>query len=221
MAEYDGEEAVTVWMDVVVALIFVISTAVGFRQGFVHTFIHTAGWLLSIVLAFAWYAKVENFMRNKTNFYDTVYNKVAERVAEEGSSAGVSFTKDMPVILQEFIDSIKNSVADAIAMGVSDFLFKVICFLLLVIAIRLVFMLFSSLFSKKNNEGFLGFIDGVFGLLAGAIKGLLIIFLLLALLVPVIGLSSGDSLAATLESSRIAGILYDNNYLLLMLKSVF
>ncbi|NLT47340.1 MAG: CvpA family protein, partial [Clostridiales bacterium] len=195
------------WMDVVVALIFVISTAVGFRQGFVHTFIHTAGWLLSIVLAFAWYAKVENFMRNKTNFYDTVYNKVAERVAEEGSSAGVSFTKDMPVILQEFIDSIKNSVADAIAMGVSDFLFKVICFLLLVIAIRLVFMLFSSLFSKKNNEGFLGFIDGVFGLLAGAIKGLLIIFLLLALLVPVIGLSSGDSLAATLESSRIAGIL--------------
>lgn len=209
------------WMDVVVALIFVISTAVGFRQGFVHTFIHTAGWLLSIVLAFAWYAKVENFMRNKTNFYDTVYNKVAERVAEEGSSAGVSFTKDMPVILQEFIDSIKNSVADAIAMGVSDFLFKVICFLLLVIAIRLVFMLFSSLFSKKNNEGFLGFIDGVFGLLAGAIKGLLIIFLLLALLVPVIGLSSGDSLAATLESSRIAGILYDNNYLLLMLKSVF
>lgn len=221
MAEYDGEEAVTVWMDVVVALIFVISTAVGFRQGFVHTFIHTAGWLLSIVLAFAWYAKVENFMRNKTNFYDTVYNKVAERVAEEGSSAGVSFTKDMPVILQEFIDSIKNSVADAIAMGVSDFLFKVICFLLLVVAIRLVFMLFSSLFSKKNNEGFLGFIDGVFGLLAGAIKGLLIIFLLLALLVPVIGLSSGDSLAATLESSRIAGILYDNNYLLLMLKSVF
>lgn len=209
------------WMDVVVALIFVISTAVGFRQGFVHTFIHTAGWLLSIVLAFAWYAKVENFMRNKTNFYDTVYNKVAERVAEEGSSAGVSFTKDMPVILQEFIDSIKNSVADAIAMGVSDFLFKVICFLLLVVAIRLVFMLFSSLFSKKNNEGFLGFIDGVFGLLAGAIKGLLIIFLLLALLVPVIGLSSGDSLAATLESSRIAGILYDNNYLLLMLKSVF
>jgi len=58
LAEYDGEEAVTVWMDVVVALIFVISTAVGFRQGFVHTFIHTAGWLLSIVLAFAWYAKV-------------------------------------------------------------------------------------------------------------------------------------------------------------------
>ncbi len=209
------------WMDVVVALIFVISTAVGFRQGFVHTFIHTAGWLLSIVLAFAWYAKVENFMRNKTNFYDTVYNKVAERVAEEGSSAGVSFTQNMPVILQEFIDSIKNSVADAIAMGVSDFLFKVICFLLLVVAIRLVFMLFSSLFSKKNNEGFLGFIDGVFGLLAGAIKGLLIIFLLLALLVPVIGLSSGDSLAATLGSSRIASILYDNNYLLLLLKSVF
>ena len=209
------------WMDVVVALIFIISTAAGFRQGFVRTFIHTAGWILSIVLAFAWYAQVEDFMRNKTNFYDTIYGKVAERVAAEGPSAGVSFTQDMPLILKELVDTIKNSVADAIAMGVTDFLFKVICFLLLVVAIRLVFMLISSLFSKKNNDGFLGFVDGVFGLLAGAVKGLLLIFLLLALLVPVMSLTTGDSLAAALESSRIAGTLYDNNYLLLLLKGAF
>ena len=209
------------WMDIVIGLIFVISTAVGFRQGFVHTFIHTAGWILSIVIGFAWYAKVEDYLRTKTNFYDSIYEKIADRVAAEGSSAAVSFTTNMPSILQEFIDSIKNSVATAITSGVADFLFKVICFLLVVVAIRLIFLLLSSFLSKKHNEGFLGFVDGVFGLFAGAIKGLLLVFLLLALLVPVISLSSGDSFAASLESSRIAGILYDNNYLLLIVKSAF
>jgi hypothetical protein len=80
-------------------------------------------------------------------------------------------------------------------------------------------LLFSSLFSKKHNDGIIGFLDGSFGLIAGAIKGLLLIFILLALLVPVISLSSGNGLASALEASRIAGTLYDNNYLLLIVKT--
>ncbi len=209
------------WMDIVIAVVFVISTAVGFRRGFVHTFIHTAGWLLSIVLGFVWYGWVENFLRTKTNFYFTIYDKIADRVAEEGTSAATSFTENMPSILQELADSIKNSVASAIASGVADFLFKIICFLLVVVSLRLVFLLLSSLLSKKHNDGFLGFVDGVFGLLAGSVKGLLLIFLLLALLIPVMSLSSGDGLSSALESSKIAGVLYDNNYLLLLVKGAF
>jgi uncharacterized membrane protein required for colicin V production len=210
---------VAMWMDIAIGLIFVISTAAGFRQGFVHTFLHTAGWILSIVLSFAWYEQVENFLRAKTNFYDSIYNRIAGQVAAEGPSAASTFTADMPLILQEFIDSIKNSMAAAIVSGVADFIFKVLCFLLVVVAVRFVFLLLTSLLSKKHNEGFLGFIDGVFGLLAGAIKGLLLVFMLLALLVPVISLSSGNGIASALEASRIAGILYDNNYLLLIVKT--
>ena len=125
----------------------------------------------------------------------------------------------MPLILQEVIDSIKVSVTTAIASGIADFVFKILCFILVVIIIRLVFLLFSSLFSKKHNDGIIGFLDGSFGLIAGAIKGLLLIFILLALLVPVISLSSGNGLASALEASRIAGTLYDNNYLLLIVKT--
>ena len=40
------------WMDIAIGLIFVLSTASGFRKGFVRTFIHTAGWVLSIIIGF-------------------------------------------------------------------------------------------------------------------------------------------------------------------------
>ncbi len=209
------------WLDIVIGLIFVVSTAAGFRQGFVRTFIHTAGWILSLVLGFAWYSRVEEYLRTETNFYDSIYDKIADRIVADGSAAVGSFTAGLPSILNEFIDSFKNNVAAVIASGVADFLFRIICFLLVVIGIRLAFLFLSSLLSKKNNEGLLGFVDGFFGLLAGAVKGLLLIFLFLALLVPVISLSTGDGLSAALESSRIAGVLYDNNYLLLMVKTAF
>ena len=209
------------WMDIVVALIFVISTAAGFRRGFLHTFLHTLGWVLSIALSFVCYTAVEGFLRANTNLYGILYDKIAQRTAEQGSYAASSFTAGMPSILQDFIDSIKNSVAAAIASGVSDYLFKIICFLSVAIVIRFIFLLLCSLISKKHNDGLLGFIDGIFGLLAGAVKGLLLIFLLLAFLVPIISLFPGDSLITTLESSKIAGVLYDNNYLLLFLKGLF
>ena len=68
----------------------------------------------------------------------------------------------------------------AIALD-ADFVFKILCFILVVIIIRLVFLLFSSLFSK-HNDGIIGFLMGL-GLIAGAIK-VALIFILLALLFP-------------------------------------
>jgi len=208
------------WMDVAVGIIFVISTVAGFRQGFVRTLVHALGWALSIALGFAFHSFAYNLLRHNTGYYEIIHDRITGRIALEGSSAGGSFVSDMPAIIQEFIEPIKNSVATAIASGVADFLFKIISFALLVAAFRIIFLLFSFLFSKKSNPGLIGFLDGILGFVAGMVKGFLLIFLLLALLMPILGLSSGDFFAEALESSKIAGVLYDNNYLLLIIKGV-
>ncbi|MDD2216047.1 MAG: CvpA family protein, partial [Eubacteriales bacterium] len=98
--------------------------------------------------------------------------------------------------------------------------FQIISFLAVVIGIRLLFILLSSLFGKKRNKGITGFVDGFFGLIVGMLKGAILVFLLLALLVPVIGLSGGDFLADSLRDSSIASTLYDNNLILLIIKDL-
>ena len=139
------------WMDIAIGLIFVLSTASGFRKGFVRTFIHTAGWVLSIIVGFVFFSRVENFLRANTNFYDNIYNKISGQIEAGGSSAIHTLTTDMPLILQEVIDSIKVSVTTAIASGIADFVFKILCFILVVIIIRLVFC-YSLLFSAKTQR---------------------------------------------------------------------
>lgn len=209
------------WLDVLIVVVFVLTTVSGYRRGFVNTFIHTLGWLLSLVLGFAWYPRLAEFLREKTDIYDSVHKKIAERVAEQGSAVADPVSDALPDILKTLWDKAEETIASVFADGLSGFIFQLISFLLVVAAIRMIFFFLSSLFSKKHNEGLIGFGDGLMGLLAGSIKGIVLIHLLLALMVPMISLSSGDFLTTALAESRLAGSLYDNNLLLLIWKDAF
>ena len=49
------------WMDIAIAAIILLSAGFGFASGFVKTFLHTVGWILSIVLGFIWYPQLKAF----------------------------------------------------------------------------------------------------------------------------------------------------------------
>lgn len=206
------------WLDGLVIVLFVLSTAFGYRRGFVNTFVHMAGWLLSMVISFALYPKVSAFLMEKTDFYDSIHVKVAEKVAVQSASTTKPISEALPDILRTFWDKAEATFANALTDGLSGLVFQLITFLLVVLAIRMVFLLFSSLFSKKHNEGLIGFTDGLLGLLMGSIRGIILIYLVMALIVPVIGLSTGDFLSSSLSESSIAKSFYDNNLLLLIIK---
>jgi len=207
------KEGVPMWLDIAVALIFVISAAQGLRKGFVSTFVHALGWLIAVVISYASYPMLADFLRQKTGFYEFLHMKIRLRLAESSDSSAV--LDGLPKLLQDTVGSIRDSIAETLATGLSDFFFRMLCFLLVVFAVRFILLFLTSLLSKKNG-GFTGFVDGFFGLLAGAVKGILLNFVFLALFVPAIGLSSGEGLLAALNSSLLAKTLYDNNLLFLI-----
>lgn len=209
------------WLDAVLAVIFVLSTAQGYRMGFLHTLIHTAGWLASLILGFLWYPKVAEFLREKTDFYNIIYHKIQNKMGDVTLATHDSITDSFPKVLKNAVETVADTFTSSLASGVASFLFNVLAFLLVVLAVRLVFLFLSSLFSKRNNEGLTGFTDGVLGLFAGAFKGILMVFVLLAFLVPIISLSSGHAVSDALDTSVLAGYLYDNNLILLIIQDIF
>ena len=209
------------WLDIAVAAVFVFSTAMGIRKGFVQTFIHAAGWLLALVIGYATYSPVAEFLKTKTGLFDYLQLKVATRLNAQGGDSLDSFINALPHALGETVEAAKFSIATTIASGITDFLFNLLSFLLVALAIRFLLYLLSALLSKKHRGGVTGAVDGFFGLLAGALKGILVIFLLLALMVPYLGISGNETLTAALEDSAFAGMLYDNNPIFLALHDFF
>ena len=187
-------------LDIVIAVIVVFSMTLGFRQGFVWSFLHMISWILSIVFAFAFAPKAKDYLLENTGLYAFIEKMLTDKLAEALYFRGV---------------------AEAAGGAAADFLFTLIAFLIVVFIAKLVFFLFISLLSKRSNGGVRGFIDGVLGLVMGFIRGVFIVSALLAIMIPALSLyDSGLVLTAQgwLDSSYFAGTLFDNNILVLIVR---
>lgn len=212
------------WVDGLIVIIVIFTIIQGYRRGFVHTFIHTVGWILAVVLGFIWYPHVIGFLKEKTGFYDAIRARIAERVAENAGNTADSVMTGIPEVIRDLLDKAIDSATNAIAVSLSEnltnLIFNIIGFLAVAAAIKLFLMVLTFLFSKEKNGGFIGGIDGFFGLLAGALKGVILIYILLALMVPVTSLSGSSFLIDQLDGSVLGSYLYDNNLILRMVKGL-
>ena len=207
-------------LDIIVAIIIIFAMVQGFRRGFIFTFIHTVGWLLAVILGFVWAPHVKLLLLEKTGLYPALEGRLADKFTEAMSNSQLSFDS-MPAILSGKLEAFAGNVAGAMSENLADLLFTIISFLLVVFVIKLLLWLVLCLLSKKHNEGFTGFLDGALGLLSGFVKGLILVFVLLALLVPVMGMIGGDLTETTLKAldeSYFAKDLYDNNLILLIVR---
>ncbi len=205
--------------DIIILIILVLTMVFGFRRGFVYSFIHTLGLIGSLVIAFFCARPVQTLVCERTMIDENLYNTIFENVSTSLDSM-LGPTDTLPLILTTKINAAADDTAAMVAQNITDFATLVISFFALFVVVKLVCYIIISIFSRRNNDGFAGFFDGLLGLIAGFIKGLLIVFVFLALLAPGINLmspASAEIFMTALDNSYIAKTLYDANFLLLIL----
>lgn len=211
-------EAVLIF-DIIILIILVLTMVFGFRRGFVYSFMHTLGLIGSLAAAFIFAKPVQGLISEKTMLDENFYNTIFENVSSSLNSV-LGPTDTLPLILTTKINETADDTAAMIAQNLTDFALQVISFFAIFIVVKLICYIIISIFSRRNNDGFVGFFDGLLGLIAGFIKGLLIIFVFLALLAPGMNLmspASAEIFMTALDNSYIAKTLYDANFLLLIL----
>jgi len=207
--------------DIAVLIILLLTMIFGFRRGFVYSFAHTLSLIGTLIAAFFGARFMQDFLEERTMIDDDLYNSLFERFSTSLDSA-LSPLDTLPLILGHKVDAAAADTAALAAEKLTGFLMLVLSFIILFIAIKLVCYVIILFFSRKNSDGFIGAVDGLLGMLAGFIKGILIVFILLALLVPALNLmspASAEIFLTSLDDSYIAKTLYDANFLLLILGS--
>ena len=207
--------------DIIVGLIVVLFMAWGIHKGFVYTFLTTVDWILALVAAFLWSSKVAEFLSTKTPLYEKIYEKFLTKFTE--SAAGATETIEaLPSILGDAAANLRDKMTAQLAEIMADRVFAILCFAIVVIAVKVVICIIICLLSKEKNEsGLIGLADGAAGMVMGFAKGMIVVFMLMALMIPVMSMFFPDHIEAAmkaLESSRFAGDLYNNNLLLLIVR---
>jgi uncharacterized membrane protein required for colicin V production len=193
--------------------------AFGRRSGFVYTVLRAFGWLFSIVTAAILYPYVTDWLSAHTDLYGNIRSGLEERFSAQLSAKAGEMFEDIPEIIVTAADRLVSVLSVSVADGLASVCFSVFVYLVLTLAIKLLAFLLAFLFSKRSRgRGIISGIDGFLGLILGAVRGMLIVFLMLEFILPVsllVGESANAFVSDALFSSMFAGDLYSNNPLLL------
>ena len=209
-------------LDIILVAILVFSAAKGLARGFVYTCLHTLGWVAAMVLA--WFAAkpLANILEDGslgTSIYDSLSEKFAiSTAALDNSVAG------MPDIISGGISAGAGEASDFFVQLLTTTIITVISFLIITVGCAMLLRILVHPACRRQRHGLLNASDRVLGLLTGLVGGVLVVFLFLALLMVVVncgGEGLAGSIVGSLDSSFIAGTLYDSNLLLVVTGGFF
>lgn len=206
-------------LDICLGIILLLSVILGYRKGFTEAFLHTIGWILAIVLGFVWTPAVAAFLRGNTGLEESLQAILNERLAAGGGQEGL--LSGIPEILSDYFSDAMSVIQSNTVDNLTDIIITILALLCIIILIKLIFFLITLLFSKRKRSGIIAFSDGMLGLAFGAVKGLLLICILLAFFLPVANFLQSEALLDQLYSSTYAIRIYNNNPIFLLTQIFF
>ncbi|MDR3242536.1 MAG: CvpA family protein [Clostridiales Family XIII bacterium] len=208
-------------MDVLIGLIVVLSMGLGYRDGFVFTLLRAIGWVVSFAAALFLHPDLTQFIKERTSVYKNMYETLLSRFSEK--TADIVTNNDMPEAISKGMEWAVNGLQLTISESLSTVSINIISFILLILAVKTVFFLITAIFSKRSSHGVMKGMDGFLGLIAGGVKGLALVCVVFAFMMPLSLLISpalNEFLSNTLFSSTFAGDIYNHNPILLVWDSL-
>lgn len=203
-------------VDIIIGIMVLISMIIGFRNGLASTMAHTLGWIAAIICGIVFDKDAQRILNENTGLHEYLTKTLTQKANEAADDPAVT-GEGIPDALMELKNGFIHSVAETAGTSAADAAFTVISFLLVVICVRLVTFIFCRLFSKKHNDGVIGFFDGVLGLGIGLVRGVLLALLFLGLICPVLTVASpglAELIMSGMDDSYVSEFLYNKNILL-------
>ncbi len=208
-------------IDFIILTIILISAAAGCRRGLVRSIFMFTGWLLASIGAVFLTPHVQKILGKYTTIKAAMDGRFRANL-EEGLMSPTGMIQDLPLFMQEKCSDLTGEFIDLATDNLVGIGYTVMCFALTMLLIRIAISIVIAMFSKtrKRPGSVIHRADGFLGLLFGFAFGVLAVFALLALYPLGMTLLKPEQLIKITEMlnlSYLAGLLYDHNFLLMLL----
>ena len=197
--------------DIIIVAIIALSAFIGYKQGLVKVAIKIASFFIAIIIALILYKPVSNIIINNTQIDDNIQNSIIEKITPEGLTKEDKVTSEVN-LTTKIVDTTNNSIEN-IANQFTVKLIEIVVLLLIYIIAKIILKFITALADLIAKLPILKQFNETGGLIYGLIKGTVIVFIVLGILLlcePLIGTTVSD----ILQTSIIAKIIYNNNILI-------
>ena len=203
-------------VDLVILAIFIICIIIGYVRGLTGSLIKILSFVLSIVIAFILFVPVSNLIINNTQIDDNLEQSIREMIIgnnEEEQKMPEAITDYIQQQVESASDSAKEAIADSTAREVSLTIVKAGTWIVLFIVARILLIFLKFITALIAKLPVIKQFDKLGGIIYGVIEGLIIIYVLLAIISFVSPMTNG-ALTNAIEQSYVGSMMYNNNLLL-------
>ncbi len=203
-------------VDLVILAIFIICIIIGYVRGLTGSLIKILSFVLSIVIAFILFVPISNLIINNTQIDDNLEQSIREMIIgnnEEEQKMPEAITDYIQQQVESASDSAKEAIADSTAREVSLTIVKAGTWIVLFIVARILLIFLKFITALIAKLPVIKQFDKLGGIIYGVIEGLIIIYVLLAIISFVSPMTNG-ALTNAIEQSYVGSMMYNNNLLL-------
>ncbi len=207
--------------DIIILLILVLLTVLGYKKGFLRTLTGVVSIILSFVIALTFSSQIEGFIKT-TPVYDVIYEKIENTISPQDeqvenndhNTAKLNMPRGMIENIKEDIEGTKKEIATSLTEKIVGISVKILSIILIFLTVRLVIWLLLSGFGLIRKLPLIGWFDKLLGALFGFLKGFLIVYLLLVVVTLCTALNTENKLIKEINHSEFAKVMYNNNVFL-------
>ena len=200
-----------IFLDITLAIILVLSVFFGYKKGLIKVAFNLCAFVLSIIITIFFYTPITNWVIENTEFDENIKQMIIEK---NGGKDHNTENHHIQKFVSEYINETKENALNDMAVIISEKAVAIAVAIILFIAIRLILIILSFLISGISNLPIIKQFNTLGGVIYGALVGVFIIYLILAIMFFVVFVNNNGIIAKTIETSTISKMLYNHNILL-------
>ena len=203
-------------IDIVIIAVILFCLYRGYKQGLIGLAFSIVSFIAALIIAFILFVPVSSFVIDKTEFDNNIKNAIVSNFnTEETTESGES--NFITTYINEQVDEAKGKTLDVVATEISELCIKGIVFIGLFIVARIALIFVKAIANLIAKLPILNQFNKLGGIVFGLLKGFIITYGVLAILLLVSPMFNDATFFKELNNSFIGGMMYNNNMIVKMI----
>ena len=212
-------------VDFIILLVIVIFAVWGQKKGLTGVFFKIVNFFLSLIIVFIIYKPVANFVMDKTAIDEALSSRIQEILMNTELSQGEFINEDstqmskvavqtINKVAKDAIDNNKGQIVEYVSAKIAKFIISGITLILILMASKFALGFIKSITEFVAKLPLLNTFNESGGLIYGFLKGIFIVYIVLAVLSITSPLTSKWKVIEAINESKVGARMYDNNIIL-------
>lgn len=205
------------WADIAVIVVILIFIGIGYKNGLLRMVYTLVSFAAAILIAWLLYPVMVDLLKG-FGLEGTLGDLVRTNyIAPQAADSSLTITS-LPAYLQSMVQTGRIALEDAMTSYVVNIILNIAAFLIVLILARLIIMIVGGVIKVVQHLPVIGCLNHIGGLLFGAFEGVVIVYLVLAVVAAVTPLRENPQVNQYIEDSVLTKQMYQNNLFVNILK---